>query len=252
MERGSGKGLDLQEFTLKLRDDHDVEAYKKAYAEDGIVRIERLFPDSVAEIIHQILARQTPWRVVHSDEHGKHKYYAPPEWNRFTEAQRQSIIQTVLKQAQSSFAYIYTCYPMVSAYLKGEDPDWPLHIMMEFLNSDEMLNFTKAITNEPSVIKLDGQATLYAPGHFLNVHNDTGDHKERRAAYVMGFTKNWRVDWGGQLLFLDGDNTECGFSPSFNTLTLFKVPRNHIVTQVTNFAGAGRYSITGWLRDDPK
>jgi len=242
----------MTNLSLKLRPDHDVEAYARAYARDGMVRVERLFPDAIAEAIYEVLTRATPWRMVHSNAQGKHKYYSPQEWQNKSVPERQKIFQSVLGQARDGFAYLYSCYPMIDAYIAGEDPDWPLHIMTEFLNSPEMLEFTKIITNEPSVIKHDGQATLYAPGHFLNAHNDTGDHAERRAAYVMGFTKAWRVDWGGQLLFLDGQDTQRGFSPSFNTLSLFKVPRDHIVTQIANFAGAGRYSITGWLRDDPK
>lgn len=237
---------------IHLNPDHDVAAYAREYAKQGRIRINNLFPDDVAEAIYQILTQGTPWRMVHSDAQGKHKYYTPQEWQSKPPQDRQQIIQSVLSQARDGFAYLYSCYPMIDTYVAGEDPDWPLHRMTEFLNSPEMLDFTKTITNEPSVIKHDAQATLYAPGHFLNVHNDTGDNAERRAAYVMGFTKNWKVDWGGQLLFLDGDNTKFGLSPSFNSLSMFRVPCDHIVTQVTNFAGAGRYSITGWLRDDPK
>lgn len=242
----------MSEFVLKLRDDHDVEAYARDFARDGMIRIENLFPEDVAESIYQVLSKATPWRMVHSDEAGAHRYYQPQEWAALSPQARQAVIQSVLARARSGFAYLYTCYPMIDALIAGDNPEWPLHAMTEFLNSAEMLSFTKAVTNEPSVIKHDAQATLYGPGHFLNAHNDTGDNAERRAAYVMGFTKDWRVDWGGQLLFLDGQETTRGFSPSFNSLSLFKVPRDHIVTQVTNFAGANRYSITGWLRDDPK
>lgn len=242
----------MSDFVLKLRDDHDVEAYAEAYARDGIIRIENLFPDDVAESIYQVLATGTPWRLVHSDMAGKHKYYYPQDWAQMPQQERQAIFKDVLSRARDGFAYLYTCYPMIDALLAGDDPTWPLHAMTEFLNSEDMLSFTKAITNEPSVIKHDAQATLYAPGHFLNAHNDTGENAERRAAYVMGFTKDWRVNWGGQLLFLDGQVTTQGFSPSFNSLSLFKVPRDHVVTQVSSFAGANRYSITGWLRDDPK
>lgn len=242
----------MTDFTLKLSDDHDVASLAASYARDGFVRVENLFPIEVANAVYDVLSKGTPWRLVHSDADGKHKYYPPQAWQAKPPAEKQATIQDVLKRARDGFAYLYSCYPMIDAYVAGEDPGWPLHAMTEFLNSPEMLEFTKTITNEPSVLKHDAQATLYAPGHFLNAHNDTGDHAERRAAYVMGFTRDWRVDWGGQLLFLDGDNTEFGCSPSFNTLTLFKVPRDHIVTQVTNFAGAGRYSITGWLRDDPR
>lgn len=241
----------MTDFTLRLND-HDVEALRQTYANDGMVRIENLFPDDVAQAVYRVLAQNTPWHVVHSDQNSKHKYYRPEQWSALPQQQRNGTINDVLKRAQSGFAYLYNCYPMINALLKGEDPEWPLHVMPVFLNSPEFLDFTKRITNEAEVIKIDAQATLYAPGHFLNTHTDIGDNQERRAAYVMGFTKNWSRNWGGQLLFLNGSDVTRGFSPSFNTLTLFKVPREHIVTQVANFAGEGRYSITGWLRTDQK
>lgn len=241
----------MSDITLKLNS-HDIEALRDEYAREGVVRVENLFPSDVAEAIYQVLLRGTPWRVVHSDAQGSHKYYRGEEWHGLAPEQRQKTLQGVLQKARDGFAYLYSCYPMVDALLAGDDPNWPLHELTEFLNSPEFMDFTKTITNEADVIKIDGQATLYAPGHFLNTHDDAGEIKERRVAYVMGFSKNWSRDWGGQLLFLDGDDVTCGFSPSFNTLSLFKVPREHIVTQVTNFAGAGRYSVTGWLRTDPK
>jgi len=241
----------MSDITLKLNS-HDIEALRDEYAREGVVRVENLFPSDVAEAIYQVLLRGTPWRVVHSDAQVSHKYYRGEEWHGLAPEQRQKTLQGVLQKARDGFAYLYSCYPMVDALLAGDDPNWPLHELTEFLNSPEFMDFTKTITNEADVIKIDGQATLYAPGHFLNTHDDAGEIKERRVAYVMGFSKNWSRDWGGQLLFLDGDDVTRGFSPSFNTLSLFKVPREHIVTQVTNFAGAGRYSVTGWLRTDPK
>lgn len=241
----------MSDFTLRLND-HDIDALRLSYAEDGMVRIENLFPDEVAQAIYRVLSQGTPWHVVHSDAQSKHKYYRPEVWAALPLQERNKTIEDVMDRARNGFAYLYSCYPMINALLKGEDPDWPLHVMPVFLNSPEFLNFTKMITDEPEVIKIDAQATLYSPGHFLNTHTDVGDNQERRVAYVMGFTKNWSRNWGGQLLFLNGSDVTAGFSPSFNSLTLFKVPREHIVTQVTNFAGEGRYSITGWLRTDPK
>ncbi|HAV49166.1 MAG TPA: proline hydroxylase, partial [Brevundimonas sp.] len=48
----------------------------------------------------------------------------------------------------------------------------------------------------------------------------------------------------------DGAVTET-FTPSFGTLNLFKVPQDHAVSMVAPFAGAPRYSITGWWRTRP-
>ncbi len=241
----------MTDLTLRLNPDHDVAQYARDYQRDGLIRIQNLFPDDIADGIYQVLSRATPWHLVHSDAQGAHAYYRPHEWDSKPGPEKQKLIQDTLIRARDGFAYLYFCYPMIDALLEKRDPDWQLHALTEFMNSDEMLDFTRTVTGEPSVIKHDAQATQYSRGHFLNIHDDTGTKAERRAAYVMGFSKNWRSDWGGHLLFLDGDDVEQGFAPSFNTLTLFKVPRRHVVTQVTNFAGAGRFSVTGWLRDDP-
>ena len=59
----------------------------------------------------------------------------------------------------------------------------------------------------------------------------------------------WRADWGGALQFFGPDgNVSEAFTPAFNVLNVFKVPAVHSVAMVAPFAGASRYSITGWLR----
>jgi SM-20-related protein len=243
----------MSDFQLSLNPALDAKALAKTYAENQFICIENILPPESAEAVYAVLTKGTPWYNVHSDEKGKHKYYTQAEWGALDPGQKREIVQSVYQRAKTGFSYLYYCYPMVDNYVENIDPDWPLHAMTEFLNSDEFREFVKTVTNEPSVIKLDAQATWYAPGHFLNIHDDTGDDKERRAAYVMGFSKNWSANWGGQLLFLDNaGHTEFGICPKFNSLTLFKVPRTHIVTQVSSFAAGPRMSITGWLRDDPK
>src|SRR5690606_33969599 len=140
---------------------------------------------------------------------------------------------------------------MIEALIQGRDPGHPLHAMTEFLNSPEFRGLGASVIGDPGVTKLDAQATWYRPGDFLTLHDDTGKG-ERLAAYTLGFTKGWRPDWGGQLLFHDdaGQITR-GLTPGFNVLTLFKVPRQHSVAPVASYAGAPRLSITGWLRNDP-
>ena len=118
--------------------------------------------------------------------------------------------------------------------------------MTEFLTSPEFIAFAHEITGEP-VTKVDAQATLYRPGHFLNQHDDHNDPR-RVAAYVLNMTPHWRGDWGGALLFPDrpGHIAE-GFLPAFNALNMFSVPQEHQVGFVAPFAGAHRFSVTGWF-----
>jgi len=243
----------VADFDLRINPNLRADSLAAQYQKDGMIRIHDIFPDEVAEAIYAVLAQQTPWHMVHANGSGEHKYYRAEEWRALSSDQQREIHQQVQIRARDGFSYMYYCYPMIDALVDGLDPEWPLHALTEYLNSDEMLDFVKTVTGEPSVLKLDAQASLYTPGHFLNTHTDEGGHSERRAAYVLSFCKDWRADWGGELLFLDeDDNVEVGFTPNFNSLTMFKVPRTHIVTQVASFAGKPRLSIVGWLRDDPK
>lgn len=73
-----------------------------------------------------------------------------------------------------------------------------------------------------------------------------------RALKVRSCGTCWQPDWGGLLLFLNEkhDVTE-GYLPRFNVMTIFDIRWLHTVTQVSTFAGGGRYSVTGWFQDDP-
>ncbi len=125
-----------------------------------------------------------------------------------------------------------------------------LHQLFEFINAPPMLDFIRTVTGMKQIVRADAQATLFAPGDFLTLHNDFDAAKGRLVAYVMGFTKNWRSDYGGMLQFIDDKhNVEQGFLPHFNSLMLFSVPQMHAVTYVPGFAPIGRYSITGWFQD---
>ena len=119
--------------------------------------------------------------------------------------------------------------------------------------SGEALAFLQAVTGAPDITFADAQATNYGPGHFLTSHDDDAADQNRRAAYVMNLTRDWRLDWGGLLTFHgDGGSVVEAFVPTFNALNLFAVPQPHSVTFVAPFAGARRYSITGWLRAGPR
>jgi SM-20-related protein len=228
------------------------EPFAEIYARDTRVQVPNLFPPDVADTIEATLLKATPWRIIYSNADGKHAYLSIDEAQRESAAVSQQRMETLYAQAQEGFAYIYFGFPMLEAYIARQGEPALLMQMMDFLNSPEFLGFAKAVVGEPTVIKADAQATYYAPGHFLTKHDDSGANAERRAAYVLGFTRQWRADWGGQLLFYDKDErTIAGFKPSFNTLNLFRTPQDHAVTCVSPFAGAARLSITGWLRDDP-
>jgi Rps23 Pro-64 3,4-dihydroxylase Tpa1-like proline 4-hydroxylase len=125
--------------------------------------------------------------------------------------------------------------------------------LARFLSSGEAIDFLRAVTGRADIRFADAQATAYGPRHFLTAHDDDVAGKNRAAAYVLNLTPEWRIDWGGLLLFHGADGVvEEGWPPSFNTLNLFAVPQPHSVSYVTPFVPNRRYAVTGWLRTAPK
>ena len=165
-------------------------------------------------------------------------------------AQDQHAIMTSLHvRARTGFQYAYNCYPMLDAYLQGWDQVPLLNNVLEFINSEPVLNFVRHLTGRPEIIKGDAQATRYGPGQFLKLHTDNIVEEHRVAAFVLNFTPKWDPDWGGYLQFYDARrDIEQAFLPSFNTLNIFTVPQSHSVSYVANYATHYRYAITGWFR----
>jgi len=74
------------------------------------------------------------------------------------------------------------------------------------------------------------------------------DGRKRHAAYVFGLNPTWRPKWGGLLLFHREDGRVDGYTPSFNTLDIFRVGQMHSVSEVSRATPFRQYSVAGWLR----
>lgn len=139
------------------------------------------------------------------------------------------------------------CYETIR--LRGEGDPASLARFAAFMSSDPALAFLRTLTGDARIDFADAHASRYGPGHFLTAHDDEVAAMGRRAAYVLNLSPDWRIDWGGLLLFHDASgNITGGFTPRFNTLNVFSVPQAHSVSFVTPLAGAPRYAVTGWLR----
>ena len=197
--------------------------------------------------------RGLPWRLLLTTDEDAPVYYSQSEWNAIAPEERQRILQNAARRAAENRGFIYYTYPMIEAYLKGEDPGNPIHQITEYVNSPDFMNIIRQIMDQPGLTKAEAHACEYRPGHYLTRHIDEygGDHEGRQAAYVLGFSKNWQPDWGGLLLFLkENQDIESGFLPRFNNLTIFSTRYLHTVTQVSTFAAEPRHTITGWFRND--
>jgi len=250
---GDGVGAAVSALGLRLNPDLDVEALAAAYARDSFVRIENIFPSDVAERLYEVLSRRTPWRFVYADPaRGGAVVMTEAELAALGPQRQAALQQAILTRARGNVGYAYCAYPMIHALLQGWDPGHPLHQVTEFLQTPAFREFGRRVIGCPRVTKVDAQATLFRPGQFLTRHQDVGERQERRAAYTLSFSRGWQPDWGGLLAFISDDlNVDRAWTPGFNVLTLFDGLRTHAVTCVSPFAGDGRYSIVGWLRDDP-
>lgn len=236
---------------LRLNPAIDPIPFARMYAETSIVQVHSIFEPEVADYIERMLA-SLPWRILCQDDNEKNLVLTSAEMAAMTPDARKNLLTGIADRARRAIGYTYFTYPMIFAALNAWDPDHPIHDLTEFLNSSEMLNFARTIIGCPAVTKIDAHASNYQRGHYLTRHVDDGEEKERRAAYTLGFSRDWQIDWGGLLLFMDQNgDVRRGLLPRFNVLTVFDGLMVHSVSPVSSFTTASRLSIAGWFRDDP-
>ena len=220
----------------------------RVFKESGRIHIPEFLDSDSASKIHRTLAGQQQWNLAWNDQ-GKHldlNYISVLDW---TTEQRNSLEARIHAQAERQFEYCYAAIPIYDIYKNGQMPGHFFNQIYELFKRPELIEFAQDITGDSSIKYADMQATRYSKGHFLNEHDDDVAGKNRVAAYVLNLTPEWRRDWGGALVFADQkDGSSSCFFPSYNALNIFSVPQKHSVSFVTPFAGANRYSITGWFR----
>jgi len=244
-------------MNIRLNPDLDVELLKHQFLEKNRLRIQNLLTTESAEAILEALMKKTAWHLVHTDEDANPVQISSSELERLSSERYQGIIQKLHQAAPSRYQFIYKYYPIIDAINEGIITESSMLFQIaSFFNGTEFLKFARELTDSHSLVKVDTKASLYEGGHFLNAHddNDPSDlgNGLRRFAIVVGFTKNWSPNWGGQLNFFTGPNDGSfeSWNPGFNTLSIFRVPTIHNVGYVVPYAPHGRYSVTGWLRDD--
>ena len=236
-----------------INPDLDRAALAAEFARIGRLQIRDVLTNASAHGLRRILAEQTPWCLAwQAMADGPHLV----RQERLAQMSTDELVEirSKLKAArgEGAYAFLYHSYPLVTAYLERWRPGSLQDRLLEELNGADVLQLIRDVTGVPEIVKLDGQATLYAPGNFLWPHNDQESERGRRVAYVLNLTcDDWKPEWGGYLTFFDSDwNIEWGVRPRFNTLNLFRVPQWHSVSEVTATAPpGGRLAITGWARD---
>lgn len=222
------------------------------FSADGRVQIRDFLTERTARTIHQVLSRETPWGFAwRAGDDGPHELrrHEMEALGRTELSELNRKLSTAMRGRDYAFAYAR--YAMLSACQEQWGEHEALEFLVEHINDEPLMDLIREVTGMPELRKADAQATLYAPNHFLAAHDDSHVAEGWRVAYVMNFcAEEWRPEWGGYLMFYDGDgDVVAGFKPRFNALNLFRVPQKHSVSYVPPFAPVGRFAITGWFRD---
>ena len=152
-----------------------------------------------------------------------------------------------MAKAREGFGFWFDTYGIAAAVASRRHTVPLLRRMYDFVNAPACLDFIRTITGVEGIRSADMEATRYRPGSFLTKHDD--EESDRLVAYVFNFTPGWVADYGGVLSFLAPEGHIVGaYTPAFNALNLFTVPRLHAVSVVAPFAKGARYALTGWFR----
>ena len=231
-----------------ISDDIDPARWRGELAARGRVQIPGYLQEEAAGQLTHCLAEEVPWTLAYRGD-GEPAVRAHAELQAMDGEAYAALLRTLAGQARGHYGFAYESYMMVRAYNEGRDPGLLLHRVLEFLNSPEHLVFARMLTGENRIRRVSAQATRYRPGHFLRRHNDFNESDQRLYAYVINLSSDWQADWGGQLQFLDAEGGVLEtFLPRRNSLSLFKVPADHLVTPVAALAEQDRLSVTGWYQ----
>lgn len=230
----------------------DRKALASRFARDRRIQIRDVLTEETAREVQKILSRHTDWGVAWQAADDGPNLLMPKDMAKMTPQQNAEIGQKLITAMRGKdYAFTYGCFPLLTAYQEKWAEGSPHDLIMEYINAEPFMELVREVTAFPSLRKADAQGTLYRPGHFLALHDDSHVAEGWRVAYVLNMAiEPWRPEYGGYLLFYDGDgDVVAGFRPRFNALNLFAVPQKHNVSYVPPFAPVGRYAITGWFRD---
>lgn len=219
----------------------------------GRLHIPNFLELAYAEQLHRVMNEDVTWsRTLMMN--GRSYDASVEALERASEEQRGQVMTLLADTAREGFQYDFETWRLSDELEAGRRAGGklaPLEEFYDFINGPTFLSFIRQLTGGAGAAYCDAQVTRYRAGHFLNTHDDDAAGKHRLYAFVLNLTPQWRTDWGGLLLFQDGDgHVSEGYAPRFNALNIFRVPQAHSVSQVSSFVTAGRLSITGWVRGE--
>ncbi|MFL6861912.1 MAG: 2OG-Fe(II) oxygenase [Allosphingosinicella sp.] len=232
----------------------DPDRLAHAYRAQGWVQIAPFLDAAGAERLRADIESRSEWTLALRAGVDRILAFDPEVRAAMSAAQRQALDKLAAPGEGKALHYLYERIDLIGAagVMAEAEAATSLGAFARFLSSEAVLGLVRAVTGAAGIGFAQAQATRYAPGHFLTVHNDREDEGGRFAAYVFNLTLVWRPEWGGMLLFHDeAGDVEHGLAPRMNALNLFAVPKRHSVGLVAPFAPRPRHAVTGWFRRAP-
>lgn len=236
---------------LRLSSDLDAAELAKAFAAGGQrLHIPDILVAEDADAVEVVLAAERRWKTTVAA--GGTFLELPLDGRLAEDPGKQSWLDEAAVDGSSPLTqYIFDTRRLTAERELGTAGGDAADAVLDWLNSPAFIAFARTVTGDDRIDLADAQASRYRPGHVLTSHNDVSPGKNRLYGYVLNFSRDWRADWGGNLVFYGEDgHIQHGWVPAFNALNLFVVPTRHAVTQVASFAPRDRLSIVGWLRSN--
>lgn len=222
----------------------DIERLQDEFRGHRRLLIRDFFRPDVAEALARAV-EAIDWSLCYRDAQGDRRLTGD-QLRSLDGSQRAYLVDGIVEVARRQFQFSFFTDSLADALQRGDEG--LLARFIRYMADDAFLSVMRQITGIPEVNRVYAQATMYAPGSFLLAHDDHVDAEDRRLAYVINLTRQWRPDWGGMLHFSRPDGSVSDtFFPHFNSMSVFAVPQTHFVSYVPPFAQGERQAITGWL-----
>ena len=229
---------------LHVNPELDIALLAGQYRKHGRVRINRILSHGAPDLLGAF-ERSKKWVQLINHPDGVHEI-PYRQWVKPSFPSRTKICEGMIENACDGFQYSYAAQRIPTTV--ENHPDMMLADIAGLMESQTMLRLLEGVTGVSAPDFTDGQATAYGCGDFLTGHDDDLAGANRKTAFVLGLTPQWRTEWGGLLLFHEHGCPELqGLLPQFNSLDLFAVPKYHSVSLVSMAAPRRRFAITGWL-----
>lgn len=217
------------------------------YATFGRVQIENYLSVTEADALTDIAQSNVPW-VLNFRELGKSINLTERDFLLLSDANRSELSRRIDTLAREDFQYSYFSVSLAPTDVSTMAPDSPIRLISSKIMSRDFMNPLREFVGDSAIRGLTASLTRYDCGQYLLPHDDTDGTDDRRAAFVLNLSEDWWPDWGGLLQFIDARrNVAETFTPHHNSLSLFKVPQFHAVSQIAAHAPRSRYAISGWL-----